>query len=100
MLLLCGPLWLVPIAIYFFFPRTLFGIVVVGLSLFAATTLALEAVFADTHSTAAFGLLGVPFYFAFWIGVYLALEWSALTLVRRFGRDQWRRAPRGPRAAG
>ncbi len=37
MLLFSGPFWLLPIAIYFFFPRTLFGIVVVGLGLFVAT---------------------------------------------------------------
>jgi len=100
MLLICGPFWLVPIATYFFFPARCSGIVAVGLSLFAATPLALAAVFADEHSTAAFGLFFFPFYFAFWIGVYLALEWVALTLVRRFWRDRWRSAPRGPRATG
>jgi len=100
MLLFSGPFWLLPVAICFFFPRTLFGIVIVGAGLFVATLLALDHVFADTRSTAALGLLSFPFFFAFWIGVYLALEWLALTLVRRFGRDRWRRAPRGPRAAG
>jgi hypothetical protein len=29
-----------------------------------------------------------PIYLALAIGAYLALEWLALTLVRRFGRDR------------
>jgi hypothetical protein len=89
LLLVLGPWWVVPVVIYILFVRTLFGIIVVGVGLFASVLLALEAVFADTHSTAAFGMLGFPICFALAIGAYLVLEWAGLTLVRRAGRSPW-----------
>jgi hypothetical protein len=100
MLRFWGPWWLAPVAIYFVFVRTRFGIVAVGLGLFASALLALRAVFDDTHSTAGLGMAFFPIYFELAIGAYLALQWLVLTLVRRFGRNRWQRAPRGPRAAG
>jgi hypothetical protein len=88
MLRFWGPWWLAPVAIYFLFVRTRFGIVAVGLGLLVSALLALRAVFDDTHSTAGLGMAFFPIYLALAIGAYLALEWLALTLVRRFGRDR------------
>ena len=90
MLLFWGPWWLVPVAIYFATVRTVFGIVVVGAGLFISAFWALGGVFDDTHSTAGLGMAFFPIYFALAIGGYLALEWVALTFVRRSvrGRDR------------
>jgi len=88
MLVFWGPWWLAPVAIYFLFVRTLFGVVAVGLGLFVSALLAFQAVFQDTHSTAGLGMAFFPLYFAFAIGVYLALEWAVLTLVHRAGQDR------------
>jgi hypothetical protein len=90
MLLIWGPWWLLPVAIYFAAVRTLFGIVVVGMGLFVSAFLALDAVFEDTHSTAGLGMAFFPIYFALAIGAYLALEWVAVTIVRRSARGRGR----------
>ena len=88
MLVFLGPWWLLPVAIYFGFTRTLFGLVCVGTGLFAATFLALPAVFDDWHSTAGVALLAWPVYFTIAIGTYLVLESVGLDLFERLRRSR------------